>query len=64
MISEVVPRGKEFLFFALFSIIGVSTTRARSCMLPFDLGATRPPSLALPKATANGRKPQASLAPS
>jgi len=23
MISEVVPRGKEFLFFALFSIIGV-----------------------------------------
>lgn len=26
MISEVVPRGKEFLFFALFSIIGKTSS--------------------------------------
>lgn len=34
MISEVVPRGKEFLFFALFSIIGVSLPSASSHFCP------------------------------
>jgi hypothetical protein len=37
MISEVVPRGKEFLFFALFSIIGVSFLSCRPNRRPAPL---------------------------